>query len=109
MNKETINKKTREVEQILLQDSKMENKKLMEKYRTSIEGISVVEVDERIEEYGKNIIEVKSNNTFLHKLKEAFINPFNIPISCSFSCIIFILLFSSLCFWDNLSCKFFKL
>lgn len=80
MNKETISKKTREVEQILLQDSKMETKKLMEKYRTSIEGISVVDVEERIEEYGKNIIEVKSNNTLLHKLKEAFINPFNIVL-----------------------------
>lgn len=80
MNKEQINKKTKEVENQLVQASKMNTQKVMEKYRTSIEGISVVEVEERIEEYGKNIIEVKSNNTLLHKLKEAFINPFNIVL-----------------------------
>ena len=80
MNKETINKKTKEVEQILIADSKMETKKILEKYRTSTEGISVVELEDRIDEYGKNIIEIKSNNTLLHKLKEAFINPFNIVL-----------------------------
>ena len=80
MNKETINKKTKEVEQILIADSKMDTKKILEKYRTSTEGISVVELEDRIDEYGKNIIEIKSNNTLLHKLKEAFINPFNIVL-----------------------------
>ena len=33
--------------------------KLFKKYKTSLDGISVVEVEERMEEYGKNIIEKK--------------------------------------------------
>ena len=31
MNKDTINKRTKEVEQILIEDSKMDTKKIMEK------------------------------------------------------------------------------
>ncbi len=68
------------VEALLLENSKLSVDKLLEKYNSSLDGISVVDVDDRIEEYGKNIIDLKDNNTLGHKLKEAFINPFNIVL-----------------------------
>jgi Mg2+-importing ATPase len=68
------------VEALLLENSKLNVDKLLEKYNSSLDGISVVDVDDRIEEYGKNIIDLKDNNTLGHKLKEAFINPFNIVL-----------------------------
>ena len=67
-------------ENLLKEDSKLKLDKLLKKYETSLEGISVVDVDEKLEEYGKNTIDIKDNNTIWHKLKDAFINPFNIVL-----------------------------
>lgn len=41
-------------------------------------GLSTKEVKERQEDFGKNIITLGSNNTLLHRLLEAVINPFNV-------------------------------
>ena len=67
-------------ENLLKEDSKLKLDKLLKKYETSLEGISVVDVDEKLEEYGKNTIDIKDNNTIWHRLKDAFINPFNIVL-----------------------------
>ena len=72
--------KSTNVEKELKENSKLKLDKLLKKYETSLDGISVVEIDDKIEEYGKNIIDLKDNNTIWHKLKEAFINPFNIVL-----------------------------
>ena len=80
MKKNNISEKTKVVEKTLRENSKLEEKRLFEKFRTSYEGISIVELDERFEQYGKNTIEIKNENTIWHKLKEAFINPFNIVV-----------------------------
>ena len=80
MKKNNISEKTKMVEKELRDNSKLEVKKLFEKFQTSYEGISIVESDERLEKYGKNTIEIKNENTIWHKLKEAFINPFNIVL-----------------------------
>ena len=80
MKNNNVNQKHIEIEKNILEDSKLELNKLIKKYKSSLKGISVVEVDERIEEYGKNAIELKNNNTIFHKLKAAFINPFNIVL-----------------------------
>ena len=74
------NEKSTNVEKELKENSKLKLDKLLKKYETSLDGISVVEIDDKIEEYGKNIIDLKDNNTIWHKLKEAFINPFNIVL-----------------------------
>ncbi|MCR5187045.1 MAG: magnesium-translocating P-type ATPase [Clostridia bacterium] len=74
------NLKQKAVEKKLLEDSKINLEKLFKKYQTSREGISIVEVDDRLEKYGKNNVEIKNMNTIWHKLKEAFINPFNIVL-----------------------------
>lgn len=68
-------------EKLIKENSKISADKILKKYKTSMEGISVVEVDDRLEEYGKNIIDIKNNNTFLNRLKDAFINPFNIVLT----------------------------
>ena len=75
-----IEEKTRIVQENLKKYSSLSTDKLFEEFNTSFSGISVVEVDDRIEEYGKNNIEVNSNNNILYKLKSALINPFNIVL-----------------------------
>ena len=80
MKNKNISQRQNEIEKNILTDSKLELNELFEKYNTSIEGISVVEVEDRLEEYGKNVIEIKNENTIFYKLKEAFINPFNIVL-----------------------------
>ena len=74
------NLKQKAVEKKLLEDSKVNIEKLFKKYQTSREGISIVDVDDRLEKYGKNNVEIKNMNTIWHKLKEAFINPFNVVL-----------------------------
>ena len=69
------------VEKEIKENSKLNIEELFKKYETSIEGLSVVDIDNKIEEYGKNIIDFKENNTIWHKIKEAFINPFNIVLT----------------------------
>ena len=76
----SILEKQKIVEKELRKNSKLDFKKLFNKLNTSINGISIVELEDRLEENGKNTIEVKNENTILHRLKEAFINPFNIVL-----------------------------
>ena len=71
---------TKTVEKILKEDSKLKIEKLYKKYKSSEEGVSVVDVDDKIEEFGKNIIDIKDQNTVWHRLKEAIINPFNVVL-----------------------------
>jgi len=67
-------------EKLLKEDSKLSIDKLLKKYHTSQEGISIVDVEDRLFKYGTNIIDIKNNNTIWNRLKEAFINPFNIVL-----------------------------
>ena len=80
MSKVNNEKDYEKVENKIKENSKLNVDKLLKKYKTSLDGISVVEVEERMEEYGKNIIEIKDQNTVWHRIKEAFINPFNIVL-----------------------------
>ena len=80
MKKVKYNKNYRNTEEIIRENSKLKLDKLLKKYNTSLDGISVVDVDEKIEMYGNNIIDFKDNNTLLKRLTEAFINPFNIVL-----------------------------
>lgn len=76
----SILEKQKIVEKDIRENSKLELKKLFEKLKTSVNGISIVDLEDKQEEYGKNTIEVKNNNTILKRLKDAFINPFNIVL-----------------------------
>lgn len=75
-----MEERQRVVQENLKKYSSISIPELLKEYETSYGGLSIVEIDDRIEKYGKNTIEVKSNNTLLHKLKEAFINPFNMVL-----------------------------
>ena len=81
MKETDILEKQKKLEKEIREDAILDTTKLLEKYKTSIEGLSVVDIEERLEEYGENTIEIGNNNTIFHKLKEAFINPFNIVLA----------------------------
>ena len=59
--KKTNNENLKNTEKLILDDSKLNIDKLLKKYNTSLEGISVVDVDDRINKYGRNIIDIKQN------------------------------------------------
>ncbi len=68
------------IEEKLKNYSQMSNTKIFKDLKTSMDGISCTEIEEKQEKYGKNVIDIKNNNTTLSRLKEAFINPFNIVL-----------------------------
>lgn len=80
MAKEIINEKQKIVETNIKQSSELPIEQLLKKLNTSYAGVSIVDVDERLETYGKNTVELENNNTIFHRLKEAIINPFNIVL-----------------------------
>ena len=80
MKRENISERQKIVEQNLRANSKLEVKELFENFKTSYAGVSIVDIDDRLEKYGKNTIEIKNKNTLLHKVREAIINPFNIVL-----------------------------
>ena len=75
-----IDDKNKQIEANLKRYSKMNTSNILKEFKTSSDGLSCVEIEEKQEEYGKNIIEIKNNNTILNRLKEALINPFNIVL-----------------------------
>ena len=80
LKNENVIEKQRSVEDSLRKNSMLPVDELFKKFETSNEGVSIVEVEERIEKYGKNTIEVKNNHTFINRLIEAVINPFNVVL-----------------------------
>lgn len=76
INTEKIN----EIEHNLKKYSKMEKAEILHEFDTSENGLSCIIIDEKQEKYGKNIIDINNNNTMLKRLKESFINPFNIVL-----------------------------
>jgi len=80
MKDKSITELQKELEKKLYKYSTLDINELFKKYNTSTEGLSIVDIDDKIEEYGKNIIETKQKNNLLYKIKEAVINPFNIVL-----------------------------
>ena len=72
--------KHKEVEAKLKEYSKLNEEKLFQEYKTSYEGVSIVEIEERVEEFGKNIIEIGNDDTVFKRILESIINPFNIVL-----------------------------
>lgn len=70
----------KEIESNLKRYAKMDKQNILKEYKTSSDGLSCIEIEEKQEEYGKNIIDIKNNKTLLNRLNEAFINPFNIVL-----------------------------
>ena len=77
---EEINERKNAVETDLLYFSTMEKEELFELYGTSLEGLDQVEAEEKVEYYGKNIIDIKNTSSLATRIKEAVINPFNVVL-----------------------------
>ena len=80
MKKKENNVKQAEVEKTLLELSGMEQKALFEKYQTDEDGLDPVQAADRLEEYGKNIIDFGNEKSLAVRIKDAIINPFNIVL-----------------------------
>lgn len=72
--------KKREVIKKLIYASEIEVNTLLQKYKTTYNGISNKEVKARINEYGKNEITYNNEKKRYKKVFEAFINPFTIVL-----------------------------
>ena len=69
-----------EVEKILLELSGLDQKALFEKYETDVYGLDPVQAADRLEEYGRNIIDFGKEKNLAVRIKDAIINPFNIVL-----------------------------
>ena len=73
-------KKIETIEELLNKRSEQTIEELFKDMKTTEEGISIVEVEERLEQYGKNVIKLEHEKSLLKKILEAVINPFNIVL-----------------------------
>ena len=80
MKKKENTERRNEVEKVLLELSAMEQKALFEKYQTDEDGLDPVQASDRLEEYGKNIIDFGKEKNLAVRIKDAIINPFNIVL-----------------------------
>ena len=53
---------------------------LYHKYNSSEEGLSIVDIDDLLDDYGENRIDLGDENSLWRQLREAFINPFNLVL-----------------------------
>lgn len=72
--------RSRETERELIEVSRLTDEQLFEKYKTDPDGLNQVEAAERLEEYGRNIIDVSNENSLFSRIKDAVANPFNIVL-----------------------------
>ena len=80
MKKKDNTERRGEVEKILLELSGLEQKALIEKYQTDEDGLDPVQASDRLEEYGKNIIDFGKEKNLAQRISDAIINPFNIVL-----------------------------
>ena len=77
---ENKNEKKRAVEQQLAEIAKITDEALFQRLNTDPEGLNQVEAADRLEEYGRNIIDTGTGNSLLKRIWGAIINPFNIVL-----------------------------
>lgn len=53
---------------------------IFKEFKTSLNGLSFEEVEDKKERYGNNILDLKNDNTIWNRIKEVFINPFNLVL-----------------------------
>lgn len=72
--------KKNEIEEYLIKDSKKSPEEIMEEYQSNMEGLNEVEAEERLEKYGRNLIDIEKENKRYKRIIEAIVNPFNIVL-----------------------------
>ncbi|MBR4395044.1 MAG: magnesium-translocating P-type ATPase [Eubacteriaceae bacterium] len=75
-----IAEKQKKLENNLRKDSLQTVERLLGKYETDYTGLTLEDVEEKADEFGKNTIEEKENHPVINRIKEAVINPFNIVL-----------------------------
>ncbi len=73
-----IQKNKHDTELKLRSDASLTAEELLTHLSSAHTGLTNQEVENRQDEFGKNVITTGNKNTTLHRLKEAVINPFNI-------------------------------
>jgi len=68
------------IDKYLIDLSKLTKEEILEKYGVDLEGLNQIEADEKLEEEGRNVIDIQNEKRMLKKLEEAVINPFNIVL-----------------------------
>ena len=80
MKKNTENENQKQAEERLRRLSKVSKEELFAELKSSNNGLSIVDIDDLLDEYGKNIIDFEENHTLFSKIKDAIINPFNVVL-----------------------------
>ena len=75
-----IREKKNESEKKIQKYSFLSIEELYSSMSTATSGLTVEQVEERQNEYGKNVITIGKSNTTLHQLQEAIVNPFNVVL-----------------------------
>ena len=72
--------KKQAAEQQLAAISKLDEASVFAQFKTDADGLNPVEASDRLEEYGRNIIDTGNENSLAKRLCEAIINPFNVVL-----------------------------
>ena len=76
----TIEQKKNECEVALRRFAFMDEKELLTSLETSIQGISSVKAEEKLEKVGRNVIIADKEKGIFDRALEAFVNPFNLVL-----------------------------
>ena len=68
------------VEQKLIEYSRLPDQEIFRQFNTNADGLNQVEAGERLEQYGRNIIDAGNENSLFKRVREAIINPFNVVL-----------------------------
>ncbi len=80
MKRKENDDRRQEVEGKLIELSGMDQKELFAKYEVDEYGLDPVQASDRLEEYGRNIIDFGKEKSLAVRIKDAIINPFNIVL-----------------------------
>ena len=80
MKKKDNGERRGEVEKVLLELSSLDNKDLYARYETDDEGLDPIQASDRLEKYGRNIIDFGKEKSLAVRIKDAIVNPFNIVL-----------------------------
>ena len=80
MRKKENNDRRQEVESKLIELSALDQKELFAKYEVDEYGLDPVQASDRLEEYGRNIIDFGKEKSLAVRIKDAVINPFNLVL-----------------------------
>ena len=80
MKDSKIRENQRKTQEKLKEYSQMPINRLLKEFKSSIDGLSVVDIEERLNKCGKNTIELKNDNSWYKRLYNSLVNPFNIVL-----------------------------